>query len=142
MATAEREYQKLVFSPANRMLVDFLDELQKLAKDAFGLATHAIIEKFIYVRKPPNLNKSMTHAHLEEGRHEQIITHFGMEMELNGLEAPAEPQFKTVCQHAANTKTDPLGLTCHHCKKQALCRNQCRSLKKQGQQTESTQSIP
>ena len=42
MITAKRKFQKLVFNPANQNLVDFLDELQKLAKDAFKLAAHAI----------------------------------------------------------------------------------------------------
>ena len=44
MATAEQKFQKLVFNPANQKLVSFLDELQKLAKDAFGIAAHAIID--------------------------------------------------------------------------------------------------
>ena len=44
MATAKHKFQKLVFNPANQKLIDFLDELQKLAKDAFGIAAHAIIE--------------------------------------------------------------------------------------------------
>ena len=48
MATAKHKFQKFVFNPANQNLIDFLDELQKLAKDAFGIATHAIIEQFIY----------------------------------------------------------------------------------------------
>ena len=47
MATAKHKFQKLVFNPANQKLVDFLDELQRLAKDAFGIAAHAIIEHFI-----------------------------------------------------------------------------------------------
>ena len=38
MATAKHKFQKLVFNPANQMLVDFLDELQKRAKDAFRIA--------------------------------------------------------------------------------------------------------
>ena len=37
----------LVFNPQNQKLVDFPDELQKLAKDAFGIAAHAIIQQFI-----------------------------------------------------------------------------------------------
>ena len=40
MATAKHKIQKLVFNPANQKLVDFLDELQKLAKAAFGIAAH------------------------------------------------------------------------------------------------------
>ena len=63
MATAKHKFQKLVFNPANQKLVDFLDELQKLAKDAFGIAAHAIIEQFIYANMPPNLKKSMNQAH-------------------------------------------------------------------------------
>ena len=35
MATAKHKFHKLVFNPANQKLVYFLDELQKLAKDAF-----------------------------------------------------------------------------------------------------------
>ena len=65
MATAKHKFQKLVFNPANQRLVDFLDELRKLAKDAFGLAAHAIIEQFIYAKVPPHLKKSINQAHLE-----------------------------------------------------------------------------
>ena len=35
MATAKHKFQPLVCNPANQKLIDFLDELQKLAKDAF-----------------------------------------------------------------------------------------------------------
>ena len=38
MATAKHKFQRLVLNPANQKLIDFLDELQKLAKDAFGVA--------------------------------------------------------------------------------------------------------
>ena len=55
MATAKHNFQKLVFNPANHKLVDLLDELQKLAKNAFGIAAHAIIEQFIYAKTPPHL---------------------------------------------------------------------------------------
>ena len=55
MATAKQKFQKLVSNPANQKLVDFLDELHKLAKDAFGLAAHAIIEQFIYAKMPAHL---------------------------------------------------------------------------------------
>ena len=40
MATAKPKVQKLAFNPANQKLVDFLDEHQKLAKDAFRTAAH------------------------------------------------------------------------------------------------------
>ena len=38
MATAKHKFQQLVFNPVNQKLIDFLDEFQKLAKDAFGVA--------------------------------------------------------------------------------------------------------
>ena len=38
MATAKHKFQQIVFKPANQNLIDFLDELQKLAKDTFGVA--------------------------------------------------------------------------------------------------------
>ena len=47
MATARHKFQQLVFNPVNQRLIDFLDELQKLAKDAFGVAAQAIIDQFI-----------------------------------------------------------------------------------------------
>ena len=49
-ATAKHKFQRLVFNPANQKLIDFLDELQKLAKDAFGVAAQAIIEQLIYAK--------------------------------------------------------------------------------------------
>ena len=55
MATAKHKFQKLFFNPANQKLVDFLDELQKLARDPFGFAAHAVIEQFIYAKMPPHL---------------------------------------------------------------------------------------
>ena len=88
MAKAKHKFQKLVFNPTNQKLVDFLDELQKLAKVAFGIGAHAIIEQFIYAKMPPHLKKSINQAHLENGTYEQNVTHLERELELKGLEAP------------------------------------------------------
>ena len=84
MATAKHKFHRLVFNPANKNLVDFLDELQKMAEEPFGIAAHAIIEQFIYAKKPPQLKKSKNQAHLENGTHEQIVTHLQTELEQNG----------------------------------------------------------
>ena len=65
--TAKHKFQKIFFNPANQKLVDFLDELEKLAKDAFGTGAHAIIGQFIYAKMPPHLKKSVNQAHLENG---------------------------------------------------------------------------
>ena len=129
MATAKHKSQKLVFNPANQKLVDFLGELQKLAKDAFGIVAHAIIEQFIYAKMPPHLKKSINYAHLQNGTYEQIVTHLERELELNGFEAPHELQINTVSHNTANTNADRPNPTCHHCKKPGHYRNQCRLLK-------------
>ena len=126
MATAKHNFQKLVSNPANQKLVDFLDELQKQAKDAFGTASHAIIEQIIYAKKPPHLKKLVNQAHMENGTYEQIVTHLERELELNCLEAPDELQINTVSQQPRNTNADRPKPTCHHCKKPGHYRNQCR----------------
>ena len=135
MATAKHIFQKLVFNPANQKLVDFLDELQKLSKDAFGIAAHAITEQFIFAKMPPHLKKSINQAHLETGTYEQIVTHLEGELELNGLEAPDELQINTVSHNTANPNADRNKSTCHCSKKPEQYRNQCRLLKKQRDQT-------
>ena len=123
MATAKHKFQKLVFNPANQKLVDFLDELQKLAKDPFGIAAHAIIEHFIYVKMPPHLKKSLNQAHLENGTYEQVVTHLEKELELNGLEAPDELQIDIVSHNTANGNADRTKPTCHYCKKPGHYKN-------------------
>ena len=117
MATAKHKFQNLVFNPANQKFVDFLDELQKLAKDAFGIAAHAIIEQFINAKMPPHLKKSLNQAHLENGTYEKIVIYLEGEIELNGLKAPDEQQINIVSQHATKIIADRPKPTCHHCKK-------------------------
>ena len=128
MATSKHKFQKLVFNPANQKLVDFLDELQKLAKDAFGIAAHAIIEQFIYAKMPPHLEKSIIQAHLENGKYEQIVTQLERELEVSGLEAPDELPINNVSQQPTNANADRPQPTCHNCKKPGHYRNECRLL--------------
>ena len=73
-----------------------MDELQKLAKGAFGVDAQAIIEQFIYAKMPPHLKKSINEAHLENGTYEQIVTHLERELEINSLEYHDETQMNTV----------------------------------------------
>ena len=80
MASAKHNFQRLVFNPANQKLIDFLNELQKLEKDAFGVAAQAIIEQFIYAKMPPHLKKSINQAHMKNGTYEQIVSHLEREM--------------------------------------------------------------
>ena len=106
MATAKNKFQQLVFNPANQKLIDFLDELQKLAKDAFGVAAQAIIDQFIYAKMTPHLKKSINQAHLENGTYEQIRTHLERELELKSLEYPDETQMNTV-SHKQRSEGNP-----------------------------------
>ena len=141
MATAKHKFQQLVFNPANQKLIDFLDELQTLAKDAFGVAAQAIIEQFIYAKMPPHLKKSINQAHLENGTYEQIVSHLERELELNGLEAPDEMQLNTVMQQDAQQKSEKPKPTCHHCKKPGHYRTQCRQLKPEKEQVHNNTTI-
>ena len=135
IATAKHKFQRLVFNPANQKLIDFLDELQKLAKGAFGVAAQAIIEQFIYAKMPPHLKKSINQAHLENGTYEQIVSHLERELEINGLEAPDEMPINTVTQQAPQQNSNKPRPTCHHCKKPGHYQNQCRQLKREKAQT-------
>ena len=131
MTTAKRKFQKLIFNPAKQKLVDFLDELQKMAKNAFGVAAHAIIEQFIYAKMPPRLKKSTNQAHFENDTYEQNVTHMERELELNGLEDPDELPINNVSQQPTNNNPNRHRPTCHHCKKPGHYKNQCRLLRKQ-----------
>ena len=135
MATAKHKFQRLVFNPANQKLIDFLDELQKLAKDANEVAAQAIFEQFIYAKMPPHLKKSINQAHLENGTYEQIVSHLERELELNGLEAPDEMPINTVTQQAPQQNSNKPRPTCHHCKKPSHHQNQCRQFKREKYQT-------
>ena len=135
MATAKHKFQRLVFNPANQKLIDLLDELQKLAKDAFGVAAQTIIEQIIYAKMPPQLKKSINQAHLENGTYEQIVSHLERELELNGLEAPDEMPINTVTHQAPQQNSNRPRPTCHHCKKPGHYQNQCRQLKREKEQT-------
>ena len=70
MATAKHKFQKLVLNAANQILEDFLDELQKLAKDALGIAAHVFIEQFIYAKMRQHPKKSMNQARSENGTYQ------------------------------------------------------------------------
>ena len=96
MAVAKHKFQQLVFNPVNQKVIDFLEELQKLAKDAFGVAAQAINDQFIYAKMPPHLKKPINQAHLDNGTYEQIVTHLERELELNSLDYPDETQMNTV----------------------------------------------
>ena len=77
----KHNFQRLLINPAKQKLIDFLDELQGLGKDAFGVAALAIIEQFVYAKMPRHLKKSNNQDHLENGTCEQIVSHPERELE-------------------------------------------------------------
>ena len=134
---AKHKFQRLVFNPANQKVNDFLSELQKLTKDAIGVAAQAIIEQFIYAKMPPHLMKSINQAHLENGTYEQIVSHLERQLELNGLEAPDEMHLKTVIKQNTQQNSEKPKPTCHLCKKPGHYRNQCRQLIREKDQVQN-----
>ena len=68
MATAKRKFQRLVLNPANQKLIDFPEELQKLAKNAFGVAAQDIIEQF-FSHHSGNLNSPELEDHPHKRRY-------------------------------------------------------------------------
>ena len=135
MATAKYNFQRLVFNPANEKLIDFLDELQKLAKDAFGVAAQVIIEQLIYAKLTLHLKKLINQAHLENGTYEPIASRLQRELQLNDLEAPDDMPINTVTQQAPQQNSNKPKPTYHHCKKQGHFQNHCRQLKREKYQT-------
>ena len=133
MATAKLKFQQLVFNSSKQKSIDFLNELQNLAKDALGVAVQKIIKQFIYAKMPPQLKKSYNLAHLENATYEQIVSHFERELALKGLGAPDEMQIHTVQQASQQNSEEPQS-TCHHCKKPGHYRNQCRQLTREKDQ--------
>ena len=135
MATPKHKFQRLVFNPAHQKLFDFLDELQKLAKDAFGDAAQAIIEQFIYAKMPPHLKKSINQERLENGTYEQIVSHLERKIKFNGLEAPDKMPINTLTQQAPQQNSNEPKPTCHHCKKPGHNQIQCSQLKREKHQS-------
>ena len=129
MATAKHYIHGLLSNPANQQLIGFLDELQKLAKDAFWVAAQAIKEHFIYAKTPPHLKKLIIQTHLENSTYEHIVSHLEKELELNGWETPDKLQINAVTQQATKLNPEKPKPTCHRFKKPSHYRNQCYQLK-------------
>ena len=141
MATAKHKFQDLVFNPTIQALIDFLDELQKLAKDAFGVAAQAV-KNNSYAKMPTHLKKSIIQAHLEIGTYEQIVSHLEWELELNGWEAGDEMQINNMTQQASKPNPKKPKTTYHHCKKPDHYRNHSRQLKKKRDQKDTKKIVP
>ena len=90
MAKARCEWDSLKFDHATQKIHEFLDVLQKTAKEAFGLEAQHFIDKAIYAKMPDHVKKILNRAYLEDKPYNDIVLHLKREMGLNGLGAPDE----------------------------------------------------
>ena len=97
IATAKHKFQQLVFNPGNQNSIDFLNEVQKMAKETFGVAAQEIIQQFINAKMPPHLKNSINQVHLlQNSPYEQIVTSLEKELQLNSLDAHDKTQMNIV----------------------------------------------
>ena len=89
-AKARCEWDSLHFDPTKQKLHEFLDTLQKSAKEAFGSEAQKFIDKAIYAKMPDHVKKILNRDYLEDKPYNDIVKHLEREMRLNGLGTPDE----------------------------------------------------
>ena len=90
MAKARCEWDALRFDPSTQKRHEFLDVLQRTAKEAFGSEAQQFIDKAIYAQMPDHVKKILNRVYLEDKPYNDIVLHLEREMPLNGLGAPDE----------------------------------------------------
>ena len=133
-AKARCEWDALHFDPTKQKLHEFLDALQKTAKEAFGSEAQKFIDKAIYAKMPDHVKKILNRAYLEDKPYNDIVLHLEREMRLNGLGAPDETTIvplNTVDAAVADDKKEQQQRGyCFHCGKYGHYKAQCRRLRK------------
>ena len=147
-ATAKQKWHRLVFDPITMKLPDFLKVLNQGAEKAFGDHAQKMIDRLLYAKLPPKLNRSVNMARLENGSYDEIVAHLERELELNALEESDDLPMATMTSSFAKPKT-PLttgqmsDITCNYCKEKGHMVKDCEKLKKKKekdtQQGKSTQ---
>ena len=141
MAEARCEWAVLRSDPSTQKLVDFLDVLQKTAKEAFGAEAQQFIDKAIYAKMPDHVKKLLNRAYLEDNPYNDIVLHLEKEMRLNGLGAPDEvtlvplskiepAQPKTEAKPAENNTQNTRKGYCFYCNKFVNFKAECRKMKR------------
>ena len=75
-----------MFDPNTIKLPAFLEELKQGAEKTFAENAQALIDSFLYAKLPAKLQRSVNRARLENATYDEIVTHLGKVLELNGLE--------------------------------------------------------
>ena len=141
-AKARCEWDALHFDPTKQKLHEFLDTLQKTAKEAFGSEAQKFIDKAIYAKMPDHVKKILNRAYLEDKPYNDIVLHLEREMRLNGLGAPDETilvPLNTVDAVVTDHKKDQQQRGhCFHCGKYGHYKAQCRKLQRERYNTAKT----
>ena len=141
-AKARCEWDALHFDPTKQKLHEFLDVLQKTAKEAFGSEAQKFIDKAIYAKMPDHVKKILNRAYLEDKPYNDIVLHLEREMRLNGLGAPDETTLvplNTVDTAVADEKKEQQQRGhCFHCGKYGHYKAQCRRLQRDRYNTAKT----
>ena len=141
MAKARCEWDALKFDPSTQKLHEFLDVLQKTAKEAFGSEAQQFIDKAIYAKMSDHVKKILNRAYLEDKPYNDIVLHLEKETRLNGLGAPDEvtlvplnkiepAQTKTEPKPAENTAQTTKKGYCFYCNKFGHNKAECRKMKR------------
>ena len=108
MAKERCEWEALNFDPSPQKLHEFLDVLQKTAKEAFGTGAQHFIDKAMYVKMPDHVKNILNRAYLEDKSYNDIVLHLEKEIRLNGLGKLDEVTFVPLNKiEPAQPKTEP-----------------------------------
>ena len=134
IAKARCERDTLKFDPATQKLHEFLDSLQKTAKEAFGSDAQQVIDKAIHAKMPDHVQKIPNRAYLEDKPYNEIVLHLEREMRLNGLGTPDDitlvPLNNVVpTSNTPHNKENTQGF-CFYCSGYGHYKAQCRKLKR------------
>ena len=140
-AKARCEWDALRFDPSNQKLHEFLDVLQKTAKEAFGSEAQQFIDKAIYAKMPDHVKKILNRAYLEDKPYNYIVLHLEREMRFNGLGAPDEVTLvplnkvepaptKTESKQVDSTTQNVKKGYCFYCNKFGHYKAECRKMKR------------